>query len=62
MDTYMNEEYIREVFEVNCRNLEIPENAVWHEDEQRYTLLSLKQHFWLVFKEAFNLGILYGRN
>ena len=58
----MNEDYIREIFEVNCHNLEIPENAIWHEDKQRYTIFSPKQHFWTVFKEAFKLGILYGRN
>ena len=58
----MNEEYIREVFEVNCRNLEIPENAQWNENKQRYTIFSQKQFAWQIFKEAFKLGILYGRN
>lgn len=57
----MNELTVREIFESSVDFLSIPD-AIWHEDEQRYTIFSQKQFAWEIFKEAFKLGTLYGRN
>ncbi len=53
---------IRELFE-NCevtKTLTGP--AEWHEDKQRYTIFSSKQFAWEIFKEAYYLGTIHGRD
>ncbi len=58
----MDDEYIRELFESTkvAKNLE--GTASWNEDKQRYTVLSPKQFAWEIFKEAYYLGTINGRN
>jgi hypothetical protein len=47
---------VRDAFEKWYKETGWDNFAVWHEPEQRYSLLSLKQTCWTVWQAAFNAG------